>query len=50
VGDRMVVPFMIIYSECEQCRRENFSVCERTSPNKRIAEAAFGHTTAGFTA
>ena len=34
VGDRVVVPFTIICGECEQCRRGNFSVCERTNRNK----------------
>ena len=34
VGDRVVVPFTICCGECEQCRRGNFSVCERTNRNK----------------
>ena len=48
VGDRVVIPFTIICGECEQCRRGNFSVCERTNRNKALADAAFGHTTAGL--
>ena len=48
VGDRIVVPFTIICGECEQCRRGNFSVCERTNRNKQIADTMFGHTTAGL--
>jgi threonine dehydrogenase-like Zn-dependent dehydrogenase len=48
VGDRIVVPFTIICGECEQCRRGNFSVCERTNRNKHIADKVFGHTTAGL--
>ncbi|QRE77062.1 zinc-dependent alcohol dehydrogenase [Methylobacterium aquaticum] len=48
VGDRIVVPFTIICGQCEQCRRGNFSVCERTNRNKALAETAFGHTTAGL--
>jgi len=47
-GDRVVVPFTICCGECEQCRRGNFSVCERTNPNKGIADKMFGHTTAGL--
>ncbi|MBV9419362.1 MAG: alcohol dehydrogenase catalytic domain-containing protein, partial [Alphaproteobacteria bacterium] len=47
-GDRIVVPFTIICGECEQCRRGNFSVCERTNRNKNLADKAFGHTTAGL--
>jgi threonine dehydrogenase-like Zn-dependent dehydrogenase len=48
VGDRVVVPFTIICGECDQCRRGNFSVCERTNRNKEAADKAFGHTTAGL--
>lgn len=48
VGDRVVVPFTIVCGECEQCRRGNFSVCERTNRNAQLAAAAFGHTTAGL--
>ena len=48
VGDRVVVPFTIICGECDQCRRGNFSVCERTNRNKKIGDTVFGHTTAGL--
>ena len=48
VGDRIVVPFTIICGECEQCRRGNFSVCERSNRNKQVADKMFGHTTAGL--
>jgi threonine dehydrogenase-like Zn-dependent dehydrogenase len=48
VGDRVVVPFTIICGECDQCRRRNFSLCERTNRNKDMADKAFGHTTAGL--
>jgi threonine dehydrogenase-like Zn-dependent dehydrogenase len=48
VGDRVVVPFTIACGECEQCRRGNFSVCERTNRNKALADKVFGHTTAGL--
>ncbi|MFC4726978.1 zinc-dependent alcohol dehydrogenase [Coralloluteibacterium thermophilus] len=48
VGDRVVVPFTIICGECDQCRRGNFSVCERTNRNKDVADKVFGHTTAGL--
>ena len=33
-GDRIVVPFTIICGECEQCKRGNFSVCERSNRKK----------------
>jgi threonine dehydrogenase-like Zn-dependent dehydrogenase len=48
VGDRVVVPFTIVCGECDQCKRGNFSVCERTNRNKDLADKAFGHTTAGL--
>jgi len=48
VGDRVVIPFTIICGECEQCRRGNFSVCERTNRNKDVADKVFGHATAGL--
>jgi threonine dehydrogenase-like Zn-dependent dehydrogenase len=44
----VVVPFTIICGECEQCRRGNFSVCERTNRNKDKADKLFGHSTAGL--
>jgi threonine dehydrogenase-like Zn-dependent dehydrogenase len=48
VGDRVVVPFTICCGECEQCRRGNFSVCERSNRNKAAADKAFGHSAAGL--
>jgi threonine dehydrogenase-like Zn-dependent dehydrogenase len=47
-GDRVVVPFTIICGECEQCRRGNYSLCERTNRKKDLADKVFGHTTAGM--
>ena len=47
-GDRVVVPFTITCGECEQCRRGYFSACERTNRNKQLADAVFGHATAGL--
>ncbi|HUP09321.1 MAG TPA: zinc-dependent alcohol dehydrogenase [Caldimonas sp.] len=48
VGDRVVVPFTICCGECDQCRRGNWSVCERSNRNKHLADKMFGHTTAGL--
>jgi threonine dehydrogenase-like Zn-dependent dehydrogenase len=48
VGDRIVVPFTIICGECDQCKRGNFSVCERSNRNKKLGDTAFGHATAGL--
>ena len=48
VGDRVVIPFTIICGECDQCKRGNFSVCQRTNRKKDLAEKVFGHSTAGL--
>jgi threonine dehydrogenase-like Zn-dependent dehydrogenase len=48
VGDRVVVPFTITCGECEQCRRGNWSVCERSNRNKDIGDKVYGHATAGL--
>jgi threonine dehydrogenase-like Zn-dependent dehydrogenase len=48
VGDRVVVPFTITCGECDQCKRGNFSVCERSNRNKDMAAKVFGHSTAGL--
>ena len=47
-GDRVVVPFTIFCGECEQCRRGNYSVCEKSNRRKDLADKAFGHATAGL--
>jgi threonine dehydrogenase-like Zn-dependent dehydrogenase len=47
-GDRVVIPFTIQCGTCEQCRRGNFSVCERTNRKKELADKVFGHATAGL--
>lgn len=48
VGDRVVIPFTITCGECDQCKKGNFSVCERTNRNADQAAKMFGHTTAGL--
>ena len=47
-GDRIVVPFNINCGECDQCRRGNWSVCERSNRNGKMAAAQFGYPTAGL--
>ncbi|MEA2933532.1 MAG: hypothetical protein QOD74_178 [Variibacter sp.] len=48
VGQRVVIPFTIFCGDCDQCRRGNFSVCERSNRNKNVADKLFGHSTAGL--
>ncbi len=47
-GDRVVIPFTIQCGECDQCKRGNFSVCERTNRKGELSDKAFGHRTAGL--
>jgi threonine dehydrogenase-like Zn-dependent dehydrogenase len=47
-GDRVVIPFTIQCGECDQCRRGNFSVCQRTNRKSALADKVFGHRTAGL--
>jgi len=48
VGERVVIPFTIICGECDQCRRGNFSVCERSNRNRVVGDKVFGHATGGL--
>jgi threonine dehydrogenase-like Zn-dependent dehydrogenase len=48
VGDRVVVPFPIACGRCEQCRRDNWSLCENSNPNAGMAEKMFGHSACGI--
>jgi threonine dehydrogenase-like Zn-dependent dehydrogenase len=48
VGDRVVVPFQMTCGECEQCQKQNFSLCQRTNRNAALATALWGDTTAGL--
>jgi threonine dehydrogenase-like Zn-dependent dehydrogenase len=47
-GDRIVIPFTINCDECDQCRRGNYSLCERSNRKGELADKVFGHRTAGL--
>jgi threonine dehydrogenase-like Zn-dependent dehydrogenase len=47
-GDRVVIPFTIYCGDCDQCRRGNYSVCEKSNRNAKMQEKVFGHQTAGL--
>jgi threonine dehydrogenase-like Zn-dependent dehydrogenase len=47
-GDRIIVPFNINCGECRQCKLGNWSVCERSNRNGKMAAAQFGYPTAGL--
>lgn len=48
VGDRVVVPFTIACGQCFFCRRGFFSGCERSNPNRKMAEEMWGYSPAGL--
>jgi threonine dehydrogenase-like Zn-dependent dehydrogenase len=35
-GDRVVIPFTIYCGECDQCRRGNFSLCQRSNRKPEV--------------
>jgi threonine dehydrogenase-like Zn-dependent dehydrogenase len=47
-GDRVVVPFTISCGECFFCKKAMFSLCDRTNPNRQVAEKMMGHSPAGL--
>ncbi len=47
-GDRIVVPFNIACGDCFFCRKQLFSLCDRSNPNADVAATAMGHSPAGL--
>lgn len=47
-GDRVVIPFTIACGQCVFCRRQEYSGCERSNPNKAMAEKLWGHSPAAL--
>ena len=48
VGDRVVVPFTISCGGCFHCSRQQWSCCDNTNPNARLAEVLYGHSGAAL--
>ncbi len=47
-GDRIVVPFTIWCGQCDQCRRQNYSLCENSNRKQDLQAKIFGHPTGGL--
>ena len=47
-GDRVVVPFPIACGNCFFCSRGDWSLCDNSNPNARMAEALYGYSGAGL--
>jgi threonine dehydrogenase-like Zn-dependent dehydrogenase len=48
IGDRVLVPFTISCGACYYCKSELWSLCDNTNPNAWMAEAMWGHSSAGI--
>ncbi|HEX2960181.1 MAG TPA: zinc-dependent alcohol dehydrogenase [Ignavibacteriales bacterium] len=48
VGDRVVVPFPISCGECYYCRQQQYSLCDNSNPNRKMAEKVYGYSPAGI--
>jgi threonine dehydrogenase-like Zn-dependent dehydrogenase len=47
-GDGVVVPFPIACGNCFFCARGDWSLCDNSNPNARMAEALYGYSGAGL--
>jgi threonine dehydrogenase-like Zn-dependent dehydrogenase len=47
-GDRVVIPFVIACGECFFCTRGFYAACDRSNPNKEMADKMMGHSPAGL--
>ncbi len=48
VGDRVVIPFNIACGDCYFCRRQLWSLCDRSNPNRAQAAEIMGHSPSGL--
>ena len=47
-GDRVVVPFTIACGDCFFCKKQMWSLCDNSNPNKKTAETILGHSPSGL--
>ncbi|MDU0341826.1 zinc-dependent alcohol dehydrogenase [Bosea rubneri] len=48
IGDRVVVPFNIACGDCFFCRKQMYSLCDRSNPNADQAKKAMGQSPSGL--
>ncbi len=47
-GDRVVIPFNIACGDCYFCKKELWSLCDRSNPNREQAAKVMGHSPSGL--
>jgi threonine dehydrogenase-like Zn-dependent dehydrogenase len=48
VGDRVVVPFNMACGQCYFCKKQLFSLCDRSNRNAEMAQKVMGHSPSGL--
>ena len=48
IGDRVVVPFNMACGQCYFCKKQLFSLCDRSNRNAHLATEAMGHSPSGL--
>ncbi|GLQ39397.1 glutathione-dependent formaldehyde dehydrogenase [Rhizobium albus] len=48
VGDRVVVPFNMACGQCYFCKKQLFSLCDRSNRNVEMARKVMGHSPSGL--
>jgi threonine dehydrogenase-like Zn-dependent dehydrogenase len=48
VGDRVVIPFNIACGDCFFCKKELWSLCDRSNPNREQVAKIMGHSPSGL--
>jgi threonine dehydrogenase-like Zn-dependent dehydrogenase len=48
IGDRVVIPFNIACGDCYFCKKQLWSLCDRSNPNRDEAAKVMGHSPSGL--